>query len=138
MPGVNWPRFNEIWMAANQQYSKLAPQAQVLATYMCGFGARSSNDPLIVGCTGCPLAADINSSDYTADDLEIWGKRRQAVCQALVDYGNYLFDVVRTTFSPTCRAAPQSTLLLSARHSKDPHSIMRQYRPSQDCFPKAL
>lgn len=87
-----------MWETAEQRYSRLDPQTQVLAAYMVAFGARVSNHERIVGCIDCPLLLTAVEGKYTTSDLEYWGQRRASVCDALRTHADHLFNTVCLVF----------------------------------------
>lgn len=98
MPSINWPYFQELWNAADQQYSRLDAQTQVLVLYMCLFASRLSNHPLVMNGTGCPTLAQACDGGYSTSQLESWGRQRAPFCNALEEHANFLFLSVRGFF----------------------------------------
>lgn len=78
---LDWDAFRERWDRAGKRSSGMGEWGECLCMTLEAFASRVTDSPQIVG-PGAPSLQ--NQKDWRGQDLNVWGKRRDAICELML------------------------------------------------------
>jgi hypothetical protein len=128
---VDWQAFSRNWDAAGRNSDRLSPPNECLALVIQAWGARFSDNPLVLGQQGAKTLPKLDDlREHVGRDFTEVGNRREKFARAMVDRALKKIDekgALRKASAATCSALLLIEFLLTCECS-EPLTLLSRVR----------